>query len=193
MWAGDEQLAQQWKTLGFRKSRFRLLVLDFERDKANVKQRFFEAFPLTEHLLDDADVIERLRALVNDAQDVRLCLVRALTRAHDDRKHGGLALADAETAFWTVSEEPFFDWLASVVATDEWTEEAEQRTEAARKQMASALRRTALRIFDAHVEISEFEPAIQARVAKARRSLVRALYPKDKVVTSTSDTREVPP
>lgn len=190
---GPAPVLQQWKSLGFRKSRFRLLVLDFERDKANVKKRFFEAFPLTEHLLDDAEVLERLRALVNDAQDVRLCLVRALTRAHDDRKHGGLALADAETAFWTRSEDPFFDWLDSVVATEEWTEEAEQRAEAARKEMAAALRRTSLRIFDAHVEMSEFEPAIQARVANARRSLIRALYPKDKLVTSTLDTREVPP
>ena len=107
-----------------------------------MKARFFEAFPLTNQLLDDS-VVERLRELVNDAQDVRASLVKWLIRAHDDRKQGGLALADAESSFWTASEAPFLDWLDRVVAVDERNDEAESRVEQARHAMHVALRRTA--------------------------------------------------
>ena len=103
---GPALVLQQWKTLETKTKRPRLLVLDFDRDKANVKGRFFEAFPLTDHLLGNPDVVGHLRALIDDAQNVRFSLVKALIGAHDDRKQGGLALADAEASFWTASEAP---------------------------------------------------------------------------------------
>ncbi|CAN5192593.1 hypothetical protein BH09MYX1_BH09MYX1_46310 [soil metagenome] len=179
---GPAPVLEQWKKLGLKAKSPRLLVLDFDRDKANVRRRFFEAFPLTEHLLGNADAIERLRLLVTDAQDVRFALVRALTSAHDDRKQGGLALADAETAFWTASEAPFFDWLDEVVA-DDGTDAGGLRIDAARQTMTGGLRRVALAMFDEHVSISEFDPRKQARVANARRSLTRTLYPKPRPAT----------
>ncbi len=190
---GPAPVLQQWKTLQTKTKRPRLLVLDFDRDKANVKRRFFEAFPLTDQLLGSSDTIDRLRALVQDAQDVRFSLVRALTRAHDDRKQGGLALADAETAFWTTSEPLFFDWLDQVVASDSGPQESDARVETARRAMAIALRRTATRIFDAHVAISEFDPRKQSRVANARRGLTKALYPRAPTpIPSHSETEVVP-
>ena len=153
-------------------------MLDFDRDKANVKRRFFEAFPLTEHLLGNAEVVARLQALVDDAQDVRFALVTALTSAHDARKHGGLALADAESAFWTASEPSFLDWLSAVTSIETWTDESDALVDAARARMASALRRTAASLFDAHVELSEFDLRKQKQIASARRSLLKSLYPR---------------
>ena len=176
--AGPAPVLQQWKTLAAETKRPRLLLLDFDRDKANVKRRFFEVFPLTDHLIGKGEAVEHLRAVVDDAQDVRVFLVRALTRAHDDRKHGGLALADAETSFWTASESSFLDWLAAITATGAWTDETEARRETARQTMHIVVRRAAQAIFDAHVSLSEFDPRKQARVAVARRRLVRDLYPR---------------
>ena len=188
---GPALVLQQWKTLQTKTKRPRLLVLDFDRDKANVKRRFFEAFPLTEHLLGNSDVVEHMRTLVDDAQEVRFSLVRALTAAHDDRKQGGLALADAETSFWTASEMPFLDWLSSVTAVDTWNDEADARVELARQTMHAALRRTALALFNAHVSVSEFDPRKQARVAKARRSLTKTLYPRTKAAAPAAPSAEV--
>lgn len=173
---GPAPVLQQWKSLSARTRSPRLLVLDFDRDKANVKRRFFEAFPLTEHLVGNAEVMARLRALVDDAQDVRYALVKALTAAHDARKHGGLALADAESAFWRASEPSFLEWLAVVARIEAWGEESDALVDAARARMASALRRTAASLFDAHVEVSEFDPRKQKQVAGARRSLFKALF-----------------
>ncbi|HEX9640775.1 MAG TPA: type I-E CRISPR-associated protein Cse1/CasA [Candidatus Krumholzibacteria bacterium] len=188
---GPAPVLQQWKTLKTKTKRPRLLVLDFVRDKANVKRRFFEAFPLTDQLLGNPNTVERLRALIDDAQSVRLLLVKALTRAHDDRKQGGLALADAETSYWTASEAPFLDWLAAVTATA--TGEVESRVDQARQSTQTALRRTALAIFDAHVAISEFDPRKQELVAKARRTLINALYPRARTAATTPPSAEVTP
>ena len=192
---GPAPVLQQWKTLDTRTKRPRLLVLDFDRDKANVRGRFFEAFPLTDHLLGNPQVIEHLRVLVDDAQDVRFSLVKALIGAHDDRKQGGLALADAETSFWTASQEPFLDWLAAVTAVETWNDVADAHAERARQAMHTALRRTALTLFNAHVAISEFDTRKQARVAKARRSLTNALYPRTKTAqpNATAPSAEVTP
>ena len=175
--AGPAPVLQQWKALGSKTKRPRLLVLDFDRDKANVKRRFFEVFPLTDQLIGKGEAVERLRVVVDDAQHVRLFLVQALTRAHDDHKHGGLALADAETSFWTASEPSFVDWLTTITAVDTWTDEAAARVDAARETMHLAVRTAAQAIFDAHISLSEFDPRKQARVAMARRCLVRDLYP----------------
>lgn len=183
---GPAPVLQQWKTLGLKSKRPRLIVLDFDRDKANVKRRFFEAFPLSHQLLANTDVVEQLRTLVDDAQDVERVLVRALMSAHDDRKQGGLALADAKTSFWTASEAPFLDWLAQVVAVDEWNDDSERRVNEARHLMEVALRKTARAIFDVHVTTSEFDPRKQERVAKARRGLGRALFPKVPTVAPTT-------
>jgi CRISPR type I-E-associated protein CasA/Cse1 len=190
---GPALVLQQWKTLQTKTKRPRLLVLDFDRDKANVKRRFFEAFLLTDDLLGNPEVIDHLRALVDDAQDVRFSMVKALIGAHDDRKQGGLALADAETSFWVASEGPFLEWLSAVTAVDTWNDAADARVERVRERMRTALRRTALTLFNAHVSVSEFDPRKQARVAKARRSLTNALYPRPKSAAPTASTAEVTP
>lgn len=187
---GPAPVVRQWKDLGFRRKRPRLLVLDFDRDKANVKRRFFESFPLTEHLLANGEVVERLRELIGDAQDVFRHLARALTRAHDDRRKspGGLALADAEAEFWTATETPFFDWLEVVVRADDGDDPDESAIESARDVMRLAMRRNAIEIFDAHVALSEFDPRKQSIVAKARRNLKKSLYPSRPATTSPTVT-----
>jgi CRISPR type I-E-associated protein CasA/Cse1 len=190
---GPALVLQQWKTLPTKSKRPRLLVLDFDRDKANVKRRFFEAFPLTDHLLGNADVVDHMRALIDEAQEVRFFLVRALTAAHDDRKQGGLALADAETSFWAASEGPFLDWLSAVTAVDTWNDEADARVDRARQVMHAALRRTALALFNANASVSEFDPRKQARIAKARRSLTNALYPRTMSAAPIASSTEVTP
>ena len=59
--------------------------------------------------------------------------------------------------------------------------------------MHAALRRTALTLFNAHVTISEFDPRKQARMAKARRSLINALYPRPKSAAPIAPFAEVTP
>jgi len=171
---GPALVLQQWRSLSGKPKRPLLLVLDFDRKDASVRGRFFEAFPL----LVRGDTIEQLRALVADAQDVQRSLVQALTRAHDDRKQGGFARADAESSFWASSEAPFLDWLQVVTSADEPTEENDAQVDRAGKTMRARLRKTALEIFDAHVALSEFDPRKAEGVAKARRNLVKSLYPK---------------
>jgi CRISPR type I-E-associated protein CasA/Cse1 len=178
--AGPAPVLQQWRTLAPRTKRPRLLVLDFQRDKANVKRRFFEAFPLTDHLVDSREAVDLLRALIKDAQDVHLALDRSLLRAHDDRKRGGLATSDARSAFWGATEGPFLDWLEAVTIEGEPTSAGDAVIELARQRMHSALRQTALALFDEHVAMSEFDLAKQERIAKARRQLRGALYPRPK-------------
>lgn len=191
---GPAPVLQQWKDLGLKSKRPRLLVLDFDRDKAIVRRRFFEAFPLTEHLVGNRDLVERLRALVDDAQILERALVKALVQAHDDRKQGGLALADAEASFWLSSEAPFLDWLAAVAGAEVWDVAAERQVDAARSRMEAALRRTAIGVFNAHVAVSEFDPSKQARVAKARRRLLKSLYPSvPSAAPVAATTREVTP
>ena len=98
-------------------------------------------------------------------------------RAADGTFYRGLALADAETSFWTASEPSFLDWLATVTAVDTWTDEADALVEAARQTMHMAVRRAAQALFDAHVSLFEFDPRKQELVAIARRRLIRNLYP----------------
>jgi len=169
--AGPALVLQQWKTLHASGKCPRLLILDFDRDKAKIKRRFFEAFLLTEQFLANPNIIDRLRALVVDAQMVEKCLVRTLASA-------GFVRADvAKTSFWTASEAPFLDWLARITAVDEWNDAAARDVDEARRSMEGALRRTARTVFDAHVAVSEFNLHKQARVAQARRRLVTTLYP----------------
>lgn len=175
---GPAPVLRQWKALGRERTGCRLLVLDFERDKANVKRRFFEAFPLTRDLLGRAEVVERLRGLVAETQDVAYALERALTRAHDDRRQGGLALADARSAFWASTETPFWGWLDSVIAADAETDAGWEQVEIVHSRMLALLRRTAVALFDLHAEMSEFDPRKQERVAKARRWLLRTIRPE---------------
>lgn len=173
---GPAPVLFQWKALRGRVP-WRLLVLDFDRDKANVRRRFYEAFPLTHDLVEHPEAIERLRALVEETQEIAKALVKALTRAHDDRKLGGLALSDARSEFWASTEEPFWTWLEAVLKSDATTDAGWERVEEAHGKMAGALRRTAMSVFDAHAQLSEFDPRKQERVAKARRGLLRALRP----------------
>jgi CRISPR type I-E-associated protein CasA/Cse1 len=188
---GPAPVLTQWKNLGNKKKRPRLLVLDFERDKANVKRRFFEAFPLTDDLLHNKETVERLHALVEDAQTVERSLVHALTRAHDSQKRGGFALADARSSFWSASEAPFHAWLAAVVAVDEGSDGGEAEVERLRRVMAEALRKTASSIFDAHAALSELDPRKQKRIAQARYRLHAELWPRPRPTESTAVARKV--
>lgn len=189
---GPAPVLTQWKTLGQRNKRPRLLVLDFDRDKANVKRRFFEAFPLTDDLLGKRETIDRLRTLVADAQTVERALVHALIRAHDGQKRGGFAMADAQASFWSASEAPFFAWL-DAVGEDDGGEAGEALVERAGGAMSQALRKTASAIFDAHVALSDLDPRKQARIAKARRRLHGELWPRPKPALPTAVTPEVSP
>ena len=175
---GPAPVLQQWKALGWRgaKATPRLTVLDFDRDKANVKRRFFESYPLNNILVGNADLVELMRSLIDDAQSVQRRLAKALISAHDDQRRGGFALREAETSFWRDSEPTFHRWLAGTAALDEWTDEAAHRAQTMGADMNASIRRSALNIFDAHVEISEFDPAKAARIATARRSLRNDLY-----------------
>lgn len=173
---GPAPVLQQWKTLTGLPLRPRLLVLDYDRDKANIRGRFFESYPLVQHLLDD-DVIEQLRAVLDDAQEIRNALMRELTSAHDGRKQGGLARGDAEATFWRRTESPFLAWLGVMTEASGWSAEVEARVAVATRTMQATLRRAAFDIFDAHVSLSEFDPRKQSLVAAARRRLRRTLYP----------------
>lgn len=190
---GPAPVLRQWKNLGNNMKRLRLLVLDFDRDKANVKRRFFEAFPLTSDLLGNTDAVERLRSLVDDAQGIERSLVQALIRAHDGQKRGGFALSDARTSYWRASEAPFLSWLAAVVALDEGREGGEEEAARLEHAMRETLKKTASSIFDAHTALSEFDPRKQERIAKARRRLHGELWPKPKPTSKTPQAPEANP
>jgi len=174
---GPAPVLTQWRTLTSRAKSPKLLVLDYNRDKANVKGRFFENFPLTDDLLEKPDLIDRLRGLVGDAEEVGRHLSSELTAAHDTRKKGGFAKADALASYWSSTEAPFVDWLALLTKTDAATNF--ELVEQAEAQMRSALRKTAVALFDRHAELSEFDPAKQKLIAAARRRLKRKLWPQD--------------
>ncbi|MEI8256954.1 MAG: type I-E CRISPR-associated protein Cse1/CasA, partial [Deltaproteobacteria bacterium] len=188
---GPAPVLRQWKTLGKGTKAWRLLVLDFDRDKANIRRRFFEAFPLTDDLATKQEAIERLRLLVTDAQTVEQALVHGLRRAHDGKKRGGFALADAQTAFWSASDAPFLTWLAVATSADQDTDAGEGRANSAQHDMAKALRRTAESIFDAHVALSDLDPGKQERIAKARKHFHDELWPRAKSPAPTAVTSEV--
>jgi hypothetical protein len=190
---GPARVLTQWKALDRKVKDLRLIVLDFDRDKANVKRRFFEAFPLSRGLVENPEVIAQLRLLTTEAQDIAYALVKALTRAHDDRKLGGLALADARSSYWATSEAPFLDWLAAVVKFDNGTDAKWDQIQQSRATVLHALRATAISIFDAHAELSEFDPRKQERIAKARRFLLKALWPPKAPVSRATQPTEVSP
>lgn len=175
---GPAPVLQQWKTLAWRDSKTtpRLILLYFERDKANVKRRFFESYPLTDILTGNTDMLELLRSLVDDAQLIQRRLEKALASAHDDQRRGGFSLREAETSFWRDSEPAFHRWLAETSSVAEWTDDTAHHAQQMAADMKANLRRSALSIFDAHVEFSEFDPAKAGRIAKARRSLKNDLY-----------------
>jgi CRISPR type I-E-associated protein CasA/Cse1 len=178
---GAALVLRQWKTLNVRSRRPRLIVLDFDRDKANVRRRFFESFPLSAHLTS-AEVIEHLRLVLDEAQYVASALERALLEAHDKRKSkkaAGLALPDARAAFWAATEGPFFSWLDIIVrSADVDTADAEADVLRARSAMQLTMSQRAVSIFDAHVQMSEFDLRKQEQVAKARRMLRATLSKK---------------
>lgn len=188
---GPAPILAQWKALTVRDMTVRLLVLDFERDKANIKRRFFESFPLTHDLLQRGEVIERIRSLVEDAQRVESALAKSLTQAHDTRKAGGLAREDARASFWAASEAPFIDWLTALISLNDDSDADFQRAESYEATMRGNLRQTALAIFDAHAELSEFDPRKQGLVAKARRNLRNTLWPKPLPARQTLQSHEV--
>lgn len=170
---GPAMVITQWKHLPRSEGPVRMILLDFDRDKAIVRRRFFEAFSLADDLLDDEETIERVREVVNCAEDVERRLLFALSEAHDDRKAGGFSLSDARTEFWTATEKPFHDWLASVGGPDQ---PAEDRIASARSHLLQMMLRSAVSIFDSHVEISEFDPRKQEQIAKARKRLRSYLH-----------------
>jgi CRISPR type I-E-associated protein CasA/Cse1 len=185
---GPAPVLDQWKALRGRPKRPRLLVLDFERDKANVKQRFFESWPLTDDLLQKPEVVEELREHVADAEAIQRSLDRALLAAHDDRAKGGrpgLASADAERAFWMQTEAPFLGWLTAATREDGVDTQPPAASHPDATRMRESLRRIAVRIFDDHCALSEFDPRKQALVARARRRLRYALWPPSEAAAHT--------
>jgi hypothetical protein len=172
---GPAPVLTQWRQLAYRSQRSRLIILDFERDKATIRQRFFESYALTAGLLQK-DTVEHLRMVLKDAQDVQRSLERALVKAHDDRKQGGLALADAEATFWVLSEPPFLQWLAEATRSNGEAEPDDDVILKAHVKMSSQIRKSAVDLFDSHVSISEFEPRKQKRIAEARSQLLVALF-----------------
>ena len=97
---------------------------------------------------------------MKDAQEVRIALVKALTRAHDDRKHGGMGLADAESSFWTETEGTVLQVAgvrlpASTRGTDE-SDAVRFRTRGERWRAQFDVQPSM--IFYAHVTLSEFDP-----------------------------------
>jgi CRISPR type I-E-associated protein CasA/Cse1 len=190
---GPAPVLAQWRKLDQKAKDLRLIVLDFDRDKANVKRRFFEAFPLSKNLVEKPETVEMLRVLSSDAQNIEYALAKALTRAHDDRKLGGLALADARSSFWGTSEAPVLGWLATIIAIDEGTDAGWDEIQRSRASVLNLLRRTAIGIFNAHAELSEFDPRKQQRVAKARRFLLKSLWPPQVLGGSATQPAEVSP
>ncbi len=179
--AGTAPVLAQWRTLGRVSKRFRLLVLYFERNKANIRRRFFEAYSMLDDFVGNSEIIERLRALSDDAQTVQRELSRALTSAHDHRKAGGFAAADATATFWSETEQFFRVWLDAVVAVDSESDEGWERSHAIQRDMEQTLRKAAVAIFDAHIALSEFDPRKQKRIAEARQKLLAALWSKPNV------------
>jgi len=174
---GPAPVLTQWRSLSLRGGFPRLILLDFDRDKASVKRRFFEGFPLQSQI-DNEPAIERIRALSAETQAIEGALVKALKDAHDDRKAGGLALADARCTFWSTTEPHFAAWLAQAIAIDDGSDESFAKLAAATADMLGSLRRKALAVFNAHASLSEFDPRKQAKVARARRKLSNALWPR---------------
>ncbi len=166
----------------------RLLVLDFERDKANVKGRFFEAYPLTELLLDRPEVIEMMRALLADTEGVERRLMKALISAHDDQRRGGFALRDAEATFWRSTEPHFLSWLSAVAALEDWDEASERRSHELEREMNVVVRRVALELYDAQVAMSELDLGKAPRIARARRALRADLYPSPRPASSRGES-----
>ena len=96
---GPAQVLSQWKDVKDRVGALSLIVLDFVRDKANIKRRFFESFLVSSDLVGGNELTDVLRALVGKTRKAASALEEALAAAHDDRRIGGLALAEARTAF----------------------------------------------------------------------------------------------
>jgi hypothetical protein len=129
--------------------------------------------------------------VLKDAQDVQRSLERALVRAHDDRKQGGLALADAQATFWALSESPFLQWLSVSTRGNVEEESDEQKIQQAHLEMFSQIRSTAMNLFDSHISISEFDPRKQKRIAEARSQLLGALFTKARLSDTGVPATEV--
>ncbi len=189
---GAAKVLQQWRALDLPKKTVapRLLILDFVRDNAIIKKRFFESFSLTHEFLANRDLVERIRELATETENIARRLGAALASAHDDRKAGGLSMADAKTNFWASTEAPFLDWLSKASQQKVVTDEDSQAIQVEREAVLNIFRRKAAALFDEHVEVSEFDPRKQKRVAAARRKLNRELWPK-KATATNSETKGV--
>lgn len=174
---GPAPVLVQWRLLPGRRKTPRMLVLDFNRDKANIKGRFFESYPLSDALVSKPNTVERMRLLIEDSESVAFTLGKELDRAHDDRGRGGFARPDALAAFWGSTEQPFVAWLSAMLKSEGDGVPDEAAVEASEVKMREALRRTAMQLFDTHAEFSEFDPRKQQQIAKARRRMRQRLWP----------------
>jgi hypothetical protein len=164
--AGAALVVQQWARLSGQR-RTRLLILDFVRDKAMVRGRFFEHFPIQD--LGDPALLERVQARLNDAQQVERDLLWALKRAA-----ANVSWASARTAFWTATEPAFLEWLEG--GCPEPVPAAEGGEAAPRP--VDPMRALARRVFDQQAQVLESCPRRLEAVAEARRWLTSALWPK---------------
>ncbi|MFZ5889556.1 MAG: type I-E CRISPR-associated protein Cse1/CasA [Myxococcota bacterium] len=172
---GPALVLQQWRALRRRDGSAKLIILDFERDKANVRARFFESTLANEQLLGNDEAIEKLRAVTEDAIDVLRSLTKALARARGERKTEGTSLADARAAFWCQIELPFFEWLGVLTQSQGRNGSPPTHADDAERALRTTMRSTALRIFDAHAALAEFDSRKQRAVAIARRLLIGVL------------------
>jgi CRISPR type I-E-associated protein CasA/Cse1 len=155
--AGAAPVVQQWRTLRPEtRAEAHLIVLDYERDKAVVRRRFFESYRLAD--LGDAAAVARIRARLDQAQDIERLLTWALSRASDKK----LDISSARTAFWMETEADFLEWLYAGAPE---VEEAPER-----------LRSLARRVFDREAQALE-RPSTYKDLVGARRWLTYQLWP----------------
>lgn len=149
-----------------------LLVLDYSADKARIKGRISEAFPLSRRIADP-DFAEYVRSLVERAEDVFDALDKALAEVRRRGKNGkqkGYWFYDANAAFWQRSEWPFWEAFEAGLTGDMDGYE----------RFVEKVEFVALDIFDRHASSSASDPQWIAHVVRARGRLLSRLAQRRK-------------
>ncbi len=175
-------VAQWTEELAEPGDRTSLLVLDFGTQDASITHRFVENFPLSLRLTD-RDVIEGVRARIAEAEEALGELQTACVRLHmksRPSKRLGKAQStrarkekelvhDVTAAFWQRTEAPFWRSYEATLGPEE------QKMIDAEDDFRSALRKTALHLFDEHASASISDPSRVAVLAEVRAKLASNL------------------
>ena len=156
-------VVEQWVSdLGYRRAS--LAILEYHSKKTKICGRVSEEYELSIQLGRDFE--SEVRFLVDAAQDVLGCMLKALREAYSNRKrgNGGFFQEDARAEFWRATEPSF--WAAFLRIGDGGEVDEYLR----------GLRLVALALFDLHTGTSSLDNSKQALVAQARRRLCRHLY-----------------